>query len=300
VSSKIVVVTGASSGLGWLSVEALALAGHTVYASMRDVTGHNACRVEAAGYFAKDNGVALRSVEMDVQSTSSVNAAVEKIFNANGRIDVVVHNAGQMVFGPSEAFTPDQLTEHYDVNVVSTQRVNRAVLPHMRRQKRGLVVWISCSSSAGGTQPYLAPYFAAKAAMDSMAVGYARELARWGIETSIIVPGSFVAGRSHFEPAGAPADTQVVTEYEGGPYAGLASLVQDSFDDVLLSTASASTVADAVVRVVETPFGQRPFRIHVAPTDDGGDVGFAVLDRLKAEMLHRVGLHDLLKPARLI
>src|SRR5262245_37411989 len=220
-SGKVIVVTGASSGLGWLSAEALALAGHTVYASMRDVAGHNASRAEGAGYFAKDNGVDLRTVEMDVQSTSSVNAAVEKIFNANGRIDVVVHNAGQMVFGPAEAFTPDQLTEHYDVNVVSTQRVNRAVLPLMRRQKHGLVVWLSCSSSAGGTQPYLAPYFAAKAAMDSLAVGYARELARWGIETSIIVPGSFVTSRSHFEHADAPADTAVLAEYEGGPYAGL-------------------------------------------------------------------------------
>jgi NAD(P)-dependent dehydrogenase (short-subunit alcohol dehydrogenase family) len=108
------------------------------------------------------------------------------------------------VFGPAEAFTPEQLAQLYDVNVLSTQRVNRAVLPHLRRQKQGLLVWVSSSSSAGGTPPYLAPYFAAKAGMDAMAVVYARELTRWGIETSIIVPGAFTAGTNHFAHSGRP------------------------------------------------------------------------------------------------
>lgn len=75
-----------------------------------------------------------------------------------------------MVFGPAEAFTPEQLAELYDVNVLSTQRVNRAALPQLRKQRRGLVIWVSSSSSAGGTPPYLAPYFAAKAGMDALAV----------------------------------------------------------------------------------------------------------------------------------
>jgi NADP-dependent 3-hydroxy acid dehydrogenase YdfG len=105
------VVTGASTGFGRLAAEALALAGHTVYASMQDIFGRNASQVDAVGYFAKDNGVDLRTVELDVQSQSSVDAAIEKVFNANGRIDVVVHNAGHMVFGPAEAFTPQQLAD---------------------------------------------------------------------------------------------------------------------------------------------------------------------------------------------
>ena len=89
---------------------------------------------------------------------------------------MVVHNAGHMVFGPAEAFTPEQLAELYDINVLSTQRVNRAILPQLRKQRNGLLVRVSSSSSAGGTPPYLAPYFAAKAGMDAMAVIYAREL----------------------------------------------------------------------------------------------------------------------------
>src|SRR6202163_1209553 len=127
-----------------------------------------------------------------------------------------------MVFGPAEAFTPEQLAQLYDVNVLSTQRENRAVLPHLRRQKQGLVVWVSSSSSAGGTPPYLAPYFAAKAGMDAMAVVYARELTRWGIETFIIVPGAFTSGTNHFAHAGSPADRTRVAEYDAGPYKGFA------------------------------------------------------------------------------
>jgi hypothetical protein len=61
--------------------------------------------------------------------------------------------------------------------------------------------------------------------------------------------------------------------------------------------ADARGVADLIAKVVDTPFGKRPFRVHYDPTQDGADVGFTALDRLRAEMLHRVGLSDLLKPA---
>jgi NAD(P)-dependent dehydrogenase (short-subunit alcohol dehydrogenase family) len=174
------------------------------------------------------------------------------------------------------------------------------VLPHLRRQQQGLLLWVSSSSSAGGTPPYLAPYFAAKAAMDALAVAYARELVRRGSETSIIVPGAFTSGTNHFARAGSPADRTVVDEYEAGPYAGFGTRVQKAFDAIVPPNADVSAVADALVDVVDIPFGERPFRVHIDPAQDGTDVGFAVLDRLKAEMLHRVGLQDLLKPAKLI
>src|SRR6202030_4740235 len=117
----------------------------------------------------------------------------------------------------------------YDVNVLGTQRVNRAVLPHMRAQKQGLLVWVSSSSTAGGTPPYLSPYFAAKAGMDALAVLYARELALWGIETSIIVPGAFTKGTNHFAHAGVPTDEQRLAEYEAGPYKGYGKKIQEAF-----------------------------------------------------------------------
>src|ERR1700687_440523 len=203
---QVIVITGASSGFGALAARALADAGHTVYASMRETTGRNASEVAEAARYAARHYVDLRTVELDVTSSESVSAGIAKIIVDIGRLDVVVHNAGHMAFGPAEAFTPEQFAQLYDINVLSTQRVNRAVLPHLRRQKQGLLVWVSSSSSAGGTPPYLAPYFAAKAAMDATAVQYARELSRWGIETSIIVPGAFTGGSKYFAHSGRPAD----------------------------------------------------------------------------------------------
>jgi NAD(P)-dependent dehydrogenase (short-subunit alcohol dehydrogenase family) len=204
-SQKVILITGASSGFGRLTAEALAKAGHRVHASMRDIKGRNARNAEAMRQFSAAKGVDLRPVELDVQSQSSVDDAVARVIAESGRIDILMHNAGHMVFGPAEAFTPEQYAELYDINVLSTQRVNRAVLPHLRRQQQGLLVWVSSSSSAGGTPPYLAPYFAAKAAMDAIAVQYARELARWGIETTIIVPApSPAAPITSSTPAGRP------------------------------------------------------------------------------------------------
>lgn len=295
-SNKTIVVTGASSGFGRLSANALASAGHTVYASMRETGGRNAPQVADVERYAKDNRVDLRAIELDVSSQESVDTGIGQIITAQGRLDVVVHNAGHMVFGPAEGFTPEQLAELYDVNVLSTQRVNRAALPQLRKQREGLLVWVSSSSSAGGTPPYLAPYFAAKAGMDALAVQYARELARWGIESSIIVPGAFTGGTNHFVHSGRPSDTARVAEYEAGPTKGLADQIQKAFAAIAPADADVSAVADAIVKVVDAPFGKRPFRVHVDPTQDGADVAFAVMDRVRAEMLHRVGLSDLLTP----
>jgi len=209
---------------------------------------------------------------------------------------VLVHNAGHMVFGPAEAFLPEQLAALYDVNVLGTQRVNRAALPQLRKQRRGLVIWVSSSSVAGGTPPYLAPYFAAKAGMDALAVIYARELALWGIETSIIVPGAFTGGTNHFAHAGVPADAARVAEYEAGPYAGYGPKIQKAFAEIVPADADVGAVAEAIVDVVEAPSGKRPFRVHIDPSQDGADVVFAVMDRVRREMLHRVGLPELLAP----
>ena len=293
---NIISVTGASSGFGALTARALARAGHTVYASMRETKGRNAPQVKEVEEYAAAHSVDLHAIELDVLSQESIDAALKTIVSENGRIDVVVHNAGHMVFGPAEAFTPEQLAQLYDTNVLSTQRVNRAALPHLRAQEKGLIVWVSSSSTRGGTPPYLAPYFAAKAAMDALAVSYASELARWGIETSIIVPGAFTSGTSHFKNAGSPNDKARAAEYDSGPHKGLSDQIQKGLAATVPPDADVAAVADAIVKVVDMPFGKRPFRIHIDPAQGGCEVVNAVADRIRAEFLRRIGLADLLAP----
>lgn len=292
----VIVVTGASSGFGALTARALADAGHIVYAGMRETTGRNAPQVAKAAEYAAQHKVDLRTVELDVASDASVEAGIAAIIAEAGRLDVVMHNAGHMSFGPAEAFTPEQFAALYDVNVLSTQRVNRAALPQLRKQGRGLLVWVSSSSARGGTPPYLSPYFAAKAAMDSLAVSYAGELTRWGIETSIIVPGAFTRGTNHFAHSGAPADAARAAEYRDGPYAGVTERALKGLAELEPADADAGEVAKAIADVVDLPFGKRPFRVHIDPSEDGAEIVNGVADRVRAELFRRIGLEDLLQP----
>jgi NAD(P)-dependent dehydrogenase (short-subunit alcohol dehydrogenase family) len=293
---QVIVITGASSGFGALAARRLADAGHTVYAGMRATTGRNSAQVSAAKQYTADHGVDLRAIEMDVASEGSCEAAVRQIISEQGQLNVVIHNAGHMSFGPAEAFTPEQFAELYDVNVLSTQRVNRAALPQLRKQGQALVIWVSSSSTRGGTPPYLSPYFAAKAAMDSLAVSYASELTRWGIETSIVVPGAFTKGTNHFAHAGAPSDAARAAEYNEGPYKGVPETALRGLASLEPPDADAGSVAEAIVRVVDAPFGKRPFRVHVDPSQDGAEIVNGVADRVRAEMFRRIGLEDLLHP----
>jgi NAD(P)-dependent dehydrogenase (short-subunit alcohol dehydrogenase family) len=157
-------------------------------------------------------------------------------------------------------------------------------------------MWISSSSARGGTPPYLSPYFAAKAAMDSLAVSYAGELARWGIETSIIVPGAFTKGTNHFAHSGAPADKARAAEYDNGPYAGVPQQALQGLAALEPADADAGSVADAIVEVIGMPFGSRPLRTHIDPSQDGCEIVNGVADRVRSEMFRRIGLEDLLRP----
>ena len=297
---QVVLVTGASSGFGRMIANELACAGHTVYASMRGLSGNNAHQVSEVAAYAREQGIDLRSVELDVQSEQSALAAVGTIIAEHGHLDVLVHNAGHMVYGPSEAFSPQQLAELYDINVLGCQRVNRAALPHMRRAASGLLLWVGSSSVAGGVPPLLGPYFAAKAGMDALAVAYARELAPLGIESSIVVPGAFTSGTNHFASAGNPSDDAVASEYANAWPVGFADRVRAALADTVPAHADPADVARAVALIVDTPFGQRPFRIVVDPASDGAAVSYAVIDRVREQFLDRLGLAALRHPTETI
>jgi hypothetical protein len=102
-------------------------------------------------------------------------------------------------------------------------------------------------------------------------VSYAAELSRWGIETTILLPGAYSKGTNHFVHAGAPADAARAAEYDEGPYKGLPEHVLARLAALEPPDADVADVARAIVRIVETPHGKRPFRIHVDPSQDGAE-----------------------------
>ena len=173
-ASQIVVVTEASRGFGRLSANAVAHGGHTVYAAMRETVGCNAAQARDVAAYAREEGVDLRSIDLDLDSQASVDQAIAAIIMEHGRIDVVVHNAERTAFGPAEAFTPEQFAELYDVTVLSTQRVNRAVLPHMRRRGRGLLLGarhVLVPPASAGFQPASSTMAACKPAVRELGRG---------------------------------------------------------------------------------------------------------------------------------
>jgi NAD(P)-dependent dehydrogenase (short-subunit alcohol dehydrogenase family) len=292
-AAQSILISGASSGFGALSARALALAGHRVSAGMRDIAGRNAEARADALEFATVHGVDLHVVELDVLSDASAEAAVSETIAKQGGLDVLIHNAGHMVLGPAEAFTPEQYLELYDVNVVGTQRLNRAALPTLRAQRSGLVLWVGSSSTRGGVPPFLAPYFAAKAGMDALAVSYAGELIRFGIDTTIVVPGAYTSGTNHFVHSGQPSDVSRAGEYDA-EYGALRSGLDERLAAIFPEGHDVSEVADEIVRIVGLPAGARPFRVHIDPSRDGSEVVSAVADRIRSEFFHRVGIEDLL------
>jgi hypothetical protein len=121
-------------------------------------------------------------------------------------------------------------------------------------------------------------------------------VARWGIETSIVVPGAFTKGTNHFLHAGSPADKLRADEYAHGPTASIPDTALKGLAALEPPDADPSEVAWQIVTIVDMPHGRRPFRVHIDPSQDGAEVVNGVADRVRQELLRRIGLEDVLKP----
>jgi NAD(P)-dependent dehydrogenase (short-subunit alcohol dehydrogenase family) len=294
-SSHVVLVTGAGTGIGNLTARALAAAGHTVFASMRDPFGRNAPRSRELLDLAARENIDLRVVELDVQSQDSADNAVTSILAETGRLDVVVHNAGHLMVGFAEAFTAEDLAHLMDVNVLGMQRVNRAALPHLRSRGEGLLVYVGSSTSVV-LPPFLAPYVASKAAFDALARTTAYEVGQFGIESTIVMPGPFTSGTEHFPNAGRAGDRTVTAAY-----AALEPLVERNeeataglFEENV--DANPVAVADEITRVLALPRGSRPSRTVVDFTKAGVEHANEVNEEAQRNFLTRMGFAELLQP----
>jgi hypothetical protein len=122
-------------------------------------------------------------------------------------------------------------------------------------------------------------------------------VARWGIETSIVVPGAFTKGTNHFLHAGAPADQLRAEEYAKGLTASIPDVILKGLTALEPKDADPTQVARAIVKIIEAPSGKRPFRVHIDPSQDGAEIVNGVADRVREELLRRMGLEELLRPS---
>lgn len=182
---SVILITGASSGFGRLTALAFARRGETVYATMRDPEQGHGLQDAAS---AEDLEIDL--LELDVTDTQTVHAAVKHILTGEGRIDVLVNNAGIHIPGALEDMPEADLRRVMDTNFFGVINMTRAVLPAMRKQKSGRIIMIS---SVGGviSRAVDAIYCASKWALEGMSEGLRYEVARFGIKVSVIEPGVF-------------------------------------------------------------------------------------------------------------
>ena len=182
--SKVILITGTSSGLGISIAVQAAKAGHSVYATMRNLTKRDALDAAAA-----EAGVTLKVMSLDVQDTASINTTLDRIMADEGRIDTLINNAGAGYVRTTEQATEDDINWVMDVNFMGVVRCTKAVIPHMRTARSGHVITIS---SVGGLvgQPFNEIYCAAKFAVE----GYSEALAcyvspNFGINFTTVEPG---------------------------------------------------------------------------------------------------------------
>lgn len=283
-----VLVTGASAGFGRLIVETLLRRGHVVVASMRAVADRNrdvAGALESAG---------AHVVELDVTDDHSVESGVSRAVALAGGLDAVVNNAGLGVIGWQEAFTVEDWKAVFDINVFGVQRVNRAVLPHMRAQRRGLLVHVS-SILGRMVIPFYGPYNASKFALEALADNYRVELSGFGIESVIVEPGGY--GTDFGRNLLAASDEARTAAY--GPAAQAPQQAFAAFEKVLhgANAPDPQWVADAVGDLLATPRGERPFRTVVDRLGMGAAVApyNEAAAALQASVYAAFGMADTLK-----
>ena len=248
-----ILITGASGAFGRLACLQLAANGHQVVGTLRSTTDKSIIADELTSA-----GVGV--VEMDVTSERSVNTATNEAIKIMGGLDTVFNNAGIGANGILEAFTAEDIQKMFDVNVFGVQRLMRATLPHLRQQRKGTI--IHTSSCIGRiTTPFLASYSASKYALESLAEGYRAELSGFGIESCIIEPGGMPT--AFMGAMITPSDIE-----RSRQYGEMASLPEASINGYVqyietIAEQKPEKVAEAVVTLVEMPFGKKPFRTVV-------------------------------------
>jgi len=253
-NNKVILITGTNSGFGWLHAHTLANAGNTVYAGMRNTRTKNKEKADALAQHGN-----IHVIDLEISNHESVKQAINNIIANEGRIDVLVNNAGNFIHGIAETFTEADVDKLFDIHVKATWRTIKEVLPHMRKQGDGLI--INTSSVLGRfSSPFMTFYNAAKFAVEGLSEGLHYEVRQLGIDVAIVQPGAYPT--EIFGNAESGSDTAVTAGY--GALAQLPDQIGAGIGQLFETVKpDPQNVADAVLKLVNTPKGQRPLRTVV-------------------------------------
>ena len=253
-TKKVVLITGTNSGFGYLTAKGAAAKRHTVYASMRNVDTKNAEKAKELSIIEN-----IHVVEIDITNAEQVKSVVNSIIEKEGRLDILINNAGYYGLGITETFTVEDIENMYDVNVKGSWRMMKAALPQMRKQKSGLIVNIS-SGLGRFSSPFMTVYNSSKFALEGLAEGLHYEVRPFGIDVVIVQPGAFPT--EIFNKTTYGADKQLADEY-----GELSKLPKQLGQGILQMFESVKPdpqmVPDAIFKLMEMDQGKRPLRTVV-------------------------------------
>ena len=182
-NQRIAIVTGSSSGIGLETALHLAKNGFKTYASMRNLQKSDEIKQRSQA-----ENVSIEIIQLDVTNEESVKMAVNTIVEKEGRVDVLVNNAGYAVIGAVEDLSSKEIRDQFETNVFGVYRVTQAVLPTMRQQKNGRIVTISSIAGFSGF-PAMSAYVGTKFAVEGFTESLRHEVLPFGIYASVVEPG---------------------------------------------------------------------------------------------------------------
>jgi NAD(P)-dependent dehydrogenase (short-subunit alcohol dehydrogenase family) len=234
-NSKVALVTGSSSGIGYETSLALARSGYFTYASMRDPGGADLMPI------ARQEMLPLEVLQLDVTDELSVRSAVDRITKQSGRIDLLVNNAGYLLLGCLEDVPLAELKRQFETNFFGMVRVIQAVLPVMRKQKGGMIINVSSVAGRLGL-PVASGYISTQFAIEGLSESIRYELEPFGIQVALVEPGMV---RTKFLKPAAMADA-------GSPYHRMTRKLVDSIGKMAELGTSPEEVAKVIVKAANS------------------------------------------------
>ena len=214
--TKVAVVTGSSSGIGFETSLLLAKNQFKTYATMRNLN-----KKQVFDDILNEN-VSLSVIQLDVNDDISVNNAMDGILKENGRIDVLVNNAGYSIFGSLEELSLEEVRQEFETNFFGAVRVAKAVIPTMRKQSSGMIVNVSSIGGKVGLLPFFTAYHASKFALEGFTESLRQELNEFGINVILIEPGAVgtnfmdnMKNAKNYNPSGSPYAKTIQKFFDG-------------------------------------------------------------------------------------